>query len=181
MNFKACLVGCAATVLVGAGVAVIADDVTTQPSTTQPTLNDEAREKRADNLRQIGQLIITYVVNNNGQLPPNLAAAARTARDYHVALFVCSSSGSTIPADWGSMSADQKEQWINSKSDYVYLGREMRINQIPHAPQTVLVHERGDNPHQDMMNLLFLDLHVESRDLVDTHRLIEASKAAFEK
>ena len=181
MNFKACLVGCAVAVLVRAGLAAIADDATTQPSTTQGTLDDEAREKCADNLKQIGQLIIIYAEDNKGQLPPNLAAVARTAGDYHVALFVCSSSGGTIPADWGSMSADQKEQWINSKSDYVYLGREMRINQIHHARQTVLVHERSDNLHQDMMNLLFLDLHVEARDLVDAHRLIETSKAAFQK
>src|ERR1700683_3258709 len=121
MNFKACLVGCAAAVLVGAGVAAIADDATTQRSTTQAMLDDEAREKCAHNLQQIGQLIINYAVDNQGQLPPDLAAAARTAGDYHVTLFVCPSSGATIPADWGSMSADQKEQWINIKSDYIYL------------------------------------------------------------
>jgi prepilin-type processing-associated H-X9-DG protein len=181
MNFKTRLVVCAAAVLVGAGVAAIADDATTQRSTAQAKLDDEAREKCADNLRQIGQVIILYVADNNGQLPPNLAAGARTASDYHVALFVCPSSGTAVPADWESMSADQKEQWINGKSDYIYLGREIRINQIPHAAQTVLAYERGDNPHQGTMNLLFLDLHVESRELADAHRLIEASKAAFEK
>jgi prepilin-type processing-associated H-X9-DG protein len=181
MNFKACLVGFAAAVLVGVGVAAIADDATTQPSATQATFDAEASEQCAHNLRQIGQLIAIYASEYKLLLPPNLAAVGKIARDYHIAVFVCPSSGTTIPADWDSMPADQKEQWINSKSDYVYLGRETRMNQIPHAAQIVLVYERGDNPHQGMMNLLFVDGHVESMDLADAHRVIEASKTAFEK
>lgn len=98
---------------------------TTRPSAhtpaTRSTLYDEAREKCANNLKQIGLLVMTYAAANNSQLPPNLAAAARTADDYHVALFVCPSSATTIPLKWDSMSADQKEDLINTKSDYIYL------------------------------------------------------------
>jgi RNA polymerase sigma factor (sigma-70 family) len=150
-----------------------------QQPASGPDENDN-REKCADNLKSIGLLIMTYAVSNKDQLPPNFAAAAKTASDYDVAHFVCPSSGTIIPLDWDSMPRKEKEDWINNKSDYAYLGREMSLKQIRgRADKTVLVYERGDNPHAGVMNLLFLDAHVEARPLAEAHRLIEASKAAF--
>lgn len=149
-----------------------------QGSTTGPDESDD-REKCAHNLKQIGLLIMIYAANNEDQLPPDLATAAKTASDYHVALFVCPSSGTYIPPNWNTMAATEKEDWIDNKSDYAYLGRPMSLRKIRHPSNTVLVHERGDNPHAGEMNLLFVDAHVEAKPIAEARRLIEASKAAF--
>jgi len=160
------------------GASRIVQKSATGPSATGPD-EDANREKCADNLRQIGLLIITYSEKKGDRLPPDLAAAAKTASDYHVALFVCPSSGTQIPQNWNTMTATEKENWIDNKSDYAYLGRRMSLEQIRHAADTVLVQERGDNPHAGVMNLLFVDAHVQARLIAEAHRLIEASKAAF--
>ena len=152
------------------------------PFVQQPATGPDEIDNRAtcaDNLRQIGLLIMIYTANNADQLPPDLATAAKSASDYHVALFVCPSSGTRIPPNWNTMTATEKEDWIDNKSDYAYLGRRMSVTRIRHAAGTVIVHERGDNPHAGVMNLLFADAHVQAMLVAEAHRLIEASKTAF--
>src|ERR1700722_12907261 len=96
-----------------------------------PSLN-RAREtanrvKCASNMRQIGEAILLYSNDNKGAYPPDLGTLIKT-EDITAAVFVCPTSGTTVPSE---LTKDQEADWVNSNSDYVYVGAGMKQNADP--------------------------------------------------
>jgi RNA polymerase sigma factor (sigma-70 family) len=136
-------------------------------------------KKCAMNLRQIGAAIFMYAKDNDGNCPPTLAAATATVMT-DPRVFVCPDSSTQPPSNWNTLSDDQKAQWINSQSDYLYLlaGTSKKLADLPKPSSLVMVYE-GDNDHAGGMNLLFGDGHVEWQSIANAQAMIRDSELAI--
>jgi prepilin-type processing-associated H-X9-DG protein len=161
--------------LLGAGGSLTSTSVgegAMMVSVLLPSLN-RAREtanrvKCASDERMIGQAILLYSNDNKGNYPPDLGTLIKT-EDITAQTFACPSSGTTVP---GNMTPDEAAAWVNSNSDYVYIGANLK--QGADASIVVLYEKDGDHAG-DGMNVLFADGHVEFVPLDAAHQLIQKS------
>jgi prepilin-type processing-associated H-X9-DG protein len=124
--------------------------------------------KCASNERLIGQGILLYCNDNKGNYPPDLGTLIKT-EDITVQAFACPSSGTTVP---GNMTRDQAAAWVNSNSDYIYAGGNLKQGA---DPSIVVLYEKDGDHNNDGMNVLFADGHVEFMSLDAAHQLIQKS------
>jgi len=126
----------------------------------------------ASNLRQIGQGILMYADNHQGNYPPDLGTLVKTG-NLTAMFFVCPSANTHPP---GGMTADQSADWVNANSDYIYIGANLKTGDPKVVPSTTVVcYEKDDNHGGNGMNLLFADGHVEFMQLEPAHQAINNS------
>ena len=119
-----------------------------------------------NNLRQIGNAIQMYVVDH-AKYPTDfgpLLAENKLSLD----TLVSSHAGTQVPPDVRKGTPDDQANWANSRSDFVYLGGELKAG----ADRTaILVYERPDG--RPGMNMLFADGHVEWIEVEAARQMIE--------
>ncbi len=125
-----------------------------------PSLN-RAREtanrvKCASNERQIGQALLMYSNEHNGQYPPDLGTLTKT-EDISAEVFVCPSGNTSVPAGLKAKGPDAIADWVNNNSDYVYITG--KTNEA--SANDVIVYEKPGDHGRDGMNILYGDGHVE--------------------
>ncbi len=131
-----------------------------------------ARISDASNLRQIGQGILLYSIENRGKYPPDLGEVART-QDIGVDAFISPLGEKSVPRNVREMELAARAAWVRENSDYVYLGAG-KTNKI--APDAVVAHrkiEEGD----ESVNVLFGDGHVEWLSSEQLQQAIERDQA----
>ena len=137
-----------------------------------PSLNrsrEQANRVRdMSNLRQIGQGILLYSNDHQGNYPPDLGTLVKT-EDLTAMVFVCPSANTRPP---GGMTPDQSADWVNANSDYIYIGANLKQGA---DPTLVVCYEKDDDWGGAGMNLLFADGHVEFMQLEAAHQAINNS------
>jgi prepilin-type processing-associated H-X9-DG protein len=134
----------------------------------------EVRVQRAqvdNNLRQIGVALQMYV-NDHKAYPPDFGPLL-AEKKLPIDSFVSPHAGTKIPPEVRRGQADEQANWVNSRSDFVYLGAELK----PGAdPKSILVYERPDG--RPGMNMLFADGHIEWIDVEAARQMIEKQQKA---
>jgi prepilin-type processing-associated H-X9-DG protein len=125
-----------------------------------PSLN-RAREtanrvKCASDERQMGQACLLFCNDHQGKYPADIADMLTEAITPDV--FICPSSGTSLPKDYATMAPADLAKWITDHGDYVYVGAGM--TSAAGADQ-IVVYEKPGNHRQAGMNILFGDGHVE--------------------
>jgi hypothetical protein len=115
------------------------------------------RVKAASNMRQIGQGVMLYANDHNGNYPANLAPLVLEA-DLHPDVFFSPNSGNTIPPDIRRKDAKEVADYISKNSDYIYLGA--KLNTKTPADQ-ILAYEKPHVNGGSGINVLFNDGHVD--------------------
>src|SRR5437016_1663703 len=87
-------------------------------SRTAEALN---RGKCSDNLRALGQAMLLYCNENKRAYPPDWGTLA-SIYDITPEVFLCPSTCKSVPAN---LSLEQSRDWINAKSDFVYLAADL--------------------------------------------------------
>ena len=131
------------------------------------------RVKCGSNLRQIGMGCLIYANDHNGKLPPDQGTLLKEA-DLTLPVFLCPSGNTTVPPEVLAGNLDAKATWVNQHSDYVYLGAGK--TQATANAETVIAYEK-DNHHNDGMNMLFGDGHVEYLHTFEAQRRLADQKA----
>ena len=111
----------------------------------------------ASNLRQIGQAILLYSNDNNGQYPPDFQTLLLT-EDIPSECFVCPSTNDTR-ATGPTTQAVANNLTAGGHLSYIYLGKGMNAKTI--SPDTVVAYEPLNNHANQGSNVLFGDGHVE--------------------
>jgi prepilin-type processing-associated H-X9-DG protein len=132
------------------------------------------RWKCKSNLSALGQTLLLYTNEHQGNLPPD---QGHFAHDEEISgqVFVCPSSHMFAPS---SVPGDQLIVWVNAHSDYVYLGAGINVNDHPNdADRIVLMYDKEQNHHGDGVNLVFLDGHTDWMTVEEARKAIAISKA----
>jgi len=118
----------------------------------------------ASNLRQLGLAAVMYADEHHLQMPDNLQTLF-DSQELGSSVLVCPTS--SLPQLAATTQAADAAIAANQIS-YVYLGKGLSVN----APaDTVLMYEPLAD-HQDRINVLFVDAHVEWLDLVEAKKLL---------
>ncbi|CAN5476052.1 hypothetical protein BH09PLA1_BH09PLA1_10950 [soil metagenome] len=141
-----------------------------------PSLN-RAREtanrvKCASNERQIGQAILLYSNDNKGKYPPDLGTLVVT-EDITPEVFICPNSNTRVPKNWPQMNDQQKIDWVNSNSSFIYLGAGMDNSQPADA---IVLYEQDRDHGPDGMNMLYGDGHVEFNFMDPAKKAIQSQR-----
>ena len=127
------------------------------PYLNPPRDGDSTRVKCASNLRQIGQALQMYAINEHGRLPDDLLTLLST-QDLSPAVFVCWDT-SDVPASGKTAEEIGADFAKPGHCSYVYLGKGLTESQLD--ADTVLAYEPLANHGNSGMNVLFGDGHVE--------------------
>jgi prepilin-type processing-associated H-X9-DG protein len=132
------------------------------------------RIKSMSNLRQIGAAAMMYSNENRGYLPSDWAGLFPYVNSPSVFISPRRTASPAIPQDH-----DQWPQWVDSNSDYVWLGHG-KLNFIPNPSGVAMAHEKfDDNPRG--INILFCDAHVDYLPLPEARDLIEKSQQTLKQ
>ncbi|MGE5609423.1 MAG: DUF3352 domain-containing protein [Bacillota bacterium] len=131
------------------------------------------RVKCASNLRQIGQCVMLYSVDNQGKFPPDLGTLM-TAADLPPMVFTCPTGNHPRPAQLRFNKPEDAAKWVNENSDYIYLAGQMN-NRVP--ANTILAYEKPENHDREGVNMLFGDGHVEWVPLGRAMNMIQKQQA----
>ena len=119
-----------------------------------------AREKAnqvkcASNMRQLGMCMILFANDHKGKYPDNLGSLM----DEGVApeVFLCPSEQAP-QGSWKNLPADQQRQWVNTNSQYIYVGKGLNMSVNPETP---VLYEDPQHHAGEGANVLFADGHVE--------------------
>lgn len=126
----------------------------------------------ASHMRQIGQAILLYAMDNQGQFPPRLEEAFLT-QQISAVIFVCPSSSDT-EAPGGTLQAQAANLSTPGHMSYVYLGKGMTTTTKADA---IVLYEPLTNHGNDGANFLFADGHVEFASAPIAQKMIDAIKA----
>jgi prepilin-type processing-associated H-X9-DG protein len=107
--------------------------------------------------KNIGHAIATYANANNGQYPPNLGALVENLESPIV--FTCPNADKHIPENWQDMTVEQRTEWVNKNTSYVYLGAGLTTQTA--TPETIVLHDRENRHQGEGMNLLYGDGRVQ--------------------
>jgi prepilin-type processing-associated H-X9-DG protein len=134
--------------------------------------------KCASDLSAIGQCILLYTNDHHGHLPADLGTLA-WEEDIIAEVFICPDSDTVAPS---SLPQAQFVAWVNTNSDYIFVGAGMNFPSPPtdiytNWKEIVLAYEKEENHHGKGMNVLFGDGRVEWMTIDAAHREIAASKA----
>jgi prepilin-type processing-associated H-X9-DG protein len=139
-----------------------------------PSLN-RAREtanrvKSASNLREIGQGILLYSNDHQGNYPPDLAILVST-ENLEPQVFVAPNSGTQMPP---GLTGNDLANWIDNNSDYTYAGAGLKMGAAD--PGTVVAYEKDQVNNNQGMNILFADGHVEWFPADQGHQIIQQGR-----
>jgi len=124
------------------------------PSINSPR-DSPPRVKSASNLRQIGQAILLYTNDNNGEYPDSFGTILLN-EDVTSAVFVSPSRSETAANGATTRAAASQLNPGGGHVSYVYLGRGLSANMV--TPDTIVAYELIA---PDGTNVLFGDGHVE--------------------
>jgi prepilin-type processing-associated H-X9-DG protein len=144
------------------------------PATYRARAVGAQRAGADNNLRQIGVAIQMYVVNHQ-QYPTDFAPLL-AEKLVTIDTFVSPHAGTQIPPDVRNGKIEDQTAWVNSRSDFVYLGADLKPNAGPGA---ILVYERPDG--RPGMNILFGDGHIEWIDVEAARQMIEKQQKVAAK
>ena len=131
------------------------------------------RIKSAANLRAIGQCILLYSNDNNGDYPDSFATILLN-EDVISGVFVNPASNDT-PATGPTTQAAAAQLLAGGHCSYIYTGRGLNAKTVD--PNTIVAREILLNP-TDGANMLFADGHVEPVDPAHTALIIAKSTAS---
>jgi predicted Zn finger-like uncharacterized protein/prepilin-type processing-associated H-X9-DG protein len=142
-----------------------------------PSLN-RAREtanrvKCASNMRQIGQALLLYANDNQGQFPPKLADLL-LAGNITPSVFVCPDSNDT-PSPGATPAAQAAALSSGGHESYVYIPN----LSTSASADTIVLYEPLSDHNGAGMNVLFGDGHVEFDTKVQAARMIAEIQAGF--
>jgi prepilin-type processing-associated H-X9-DG protein len=126
------------------------------------------RVKSASNLRQLGQAMLLYSNEHNGEYPPSLGEIWLN-EEVAAEVFLNPSGTQSLPP----RPMDNKQammQWINTHSDYVYLGKGHTSGNI--KPDEIVAYEKF-TPASEGANALFGDGRVEWLDIPTLKRYLK--------
>jgi prepilin-type processing-associated H-X9-DG protein len=119
----------------------------------------------ANSLRQLGLGAIMYAYQNNLKIPDDLQTLF-DSQELGSSVLVCPSSN--LPSLSGATTQAADAAIAANQVSYIYLGKGLTLN----APaDTVLMYEPLAD-HQDGINVLFVDAHVEWLDLKEAKKLL---------
>ncbi len=95
-----------------------------------------------------------------------------TNEDMVAGVFLCPSKTTALPANFATMKKDEQAKWVNDNTDYIYLGKGMKMADNGIANQIILYEKDGAHEGRGM-NLLFGDGHVEYRAIDDAKKLLQ--------
>lgn len=138
-----------------------------------PSLN-RAREtanrvKCAANLKVIGLALLMSANENRGQFPAKLSDLIKT-QDITFQPFVCPSGITEIPPVVVAGGKDAIAAWVETNSDYVYMGTGKAARM---GPDEILVYEKPGHHGSDGINILFGDGHVDFVSMNRAAQMIE--------
>lgn len=118
----------------------------------------QAREKARSvncmgNLKQIGLGVILYADEANGKLPDDFQQLVE--KGYL-----------TDGAIWGCPGAKNPAK-AAANSDYIYVGAGLKLGDVTNPTNTVIAYDKPGNHGRKMINVLFLDGHVQSVKATD--------------
>ena len=105
---------------------------------------------------------------NNGQFPPDLGSLLK--QDLTPVVFISPLGSQQVPTE--KLTPEQQAQWVNEHSDYIYLGKGKK--NILRADQLV-AYEKFENGHNQGVNMLFGDGHVEWVTMDQAVKFVEES------
>ena len=130
----------------------------------------------ASNERQLGAAMLMYANDNQGNFPDDLGTLFK-AEQLGGSVFVCPTGSTALPANFDAMTPDDKAKWINDNSDYVYLGKGLKMaNQ---NARRIMIYEKDGAHEARGINLLFGDGHVEFQRTDDAQRRIQAQEGGM--
>jgi len=134
------------------------------------------------NLRQVTMGLIMYQTDKKGFLPDDLGQLV-TGKYMPVGqVFRCPAAGAAAeapPQDPETLAA-----WVKAHATYVYLGNgRVKVTRVARPSEVVIVHEPLDGAaaHGGMVNLAFLDGHVELVPLEQARQVVAQSKLRLEE
>jgi prepilin-type processing-associated H-X9-DG protein len=131
------------------------------------------RIKCASNMRQIGQAILLYSNEHNGQFPSDLGTLI-IDEDISPQVFFCPSAAAVpLPANFSTMVPEAQAAWLDQHSDYIYLGRGKTSSC---DPGTIILYEKDSDHGGDGMNVLYGDGHVDFETLAAAHAEINRQR-----
>lgn len=134
------------------------------------------RVKSMSNERQLGLALMMYANDNQGNFPDDLGTLFK-AEQLGGSVFVCPTGSTALPANFDAMTPDDKAKWINDNSDYVYLGKGLKMaNQ---NARRIMIYEKDGAHEARGINLLFGDGHVEFQRTDDAQRRIQAQEGGM--
>lgn len=127
------------------------------------------RVQSAANLRQIGQGIMLYRVDNK-KMPADLGQILTNA-EMSANVFI-NSAWSELPPEVEQMTSEQQAEWVNANSDYIYIGASLKgFENAEH----ILAYEDPEKSGGEGINVLYMDGHVEWRS--DTQAIVNQAQA----
>jgi prepilin-type processing-associated H-X9-DG protein len=130
------------------------------------------RVRSASNLRQIGQAILLYTNDHQGQYPDSFATILLN-EDVTSEVFVSPSRNET-PAIGPTTQAIANQLSATGHVSYIYLGRGLSTNTV--TPNTIVAYEKILNS-SSATNMLFGDGHVEFVDPPTTAKILARALA----
>jgi prepilin-type processing-associated H-X9-DG protein len=76
------------------------------------------------------------------------------------------------------MKPDERARWINQNTDYVYVGAGLKMFTIPNPAQRILAHEKFELARNGIVNVLYVDGHVEAQAAAYVRQQVEEQKKA---
>ena len=111
-----------------------------------------------NDLRQVGMGLMMYANDHQGKFPADLGQLVLNG---YLApeVFISPRNGNKkVPVDVAVAKPEVQATWVNTNSDYVYIGAGLTAN----APAgTILAHEKAEGAPGGKISLLFSDAHVE--------------------
>jgi prepilin-type processing-associated H-X9-DG protein len=126
------------------------------------------RVKCAANLRTMGQGLLLYANDHKGKYP--LSIGELLTLQLPLEIFVCPSSGKSVPANIVNADLQTQMTWVNDNGDYVYMG----ANKTSSARASeIIVYERADDHGQQGINILYGDGHVDWIIMARANQMIQ--------
>ncbi|MGE5612056.1 MAG: hypothetical protein ACM359_22605 [Bacillota bacterium] len=137
-----------------------------------PSSKDTGQRFKCDsNVRQIGQGIMSYAINNAGQFPDHMGLLI-TREGLNAEVFVC-------PASKDVVAPGQPAQQVSKLSmpgfcSYIYLGAGLKA---PVPLDTIIAYEPLENHKKQGMHVVYGDGHAEWMGAKEAERIIKELKA----
>ncbi|MGH7180268.1 MAG: hypothetical protein ACREJC_23015, partial [Tepidisphaeraceae bacterium] len=150
--------------LIGAAVVAPAMVAGVAVPSMQQARRSAQREARAaaeaqmnnTNLAAVGQGIMSYAAQNQGQFPRDLGTLVTAGILPAQALVPV---GTSVPPELAQMKPAEQADWINRTNGFVYLGGEMHQETV--TPEIIIAYENPAHGNRKAFAVLFGDAHVE--------------------
>jgi hypothetical protein len=129
----------------------------------------------AANLRVIGQGVIMHAMDDpDRKFPPDLGTLVLKGA-IPAEVFITPRTHRQLAGKFDGMSAEERAQWVNEQSDYVYLGNELTADS---GSGMIVVYEKPEAAERGKVAVLYSDGHVEAKQLDEALAEIDAQLEA---